>query len=897
MTSSILTTKLFIPPLRQDLLPRTHLIQKLEESTGYPLTLISASAGSGKTTALSEWVARNNHLVAWLSLDQDDNDPVQFLTYIIFSLRKIEADFGEDLLEILDSGQTESEESCLTKIINGLVEFPAESFLVFDDYHTIHNPKVHELVAFFIDHLPPQMHLIFASRVDPPWALARYRARNQLYEIRGQDLRFSTEEILEFLDRTAGLSLSLEDVSALEERTEGWVAGLQLAALSMQGHSDIPKFVKDFTGSHVFVAEYLIEEILHQQPENIESFLLRTSILDRLHAGLCEAVAACDDGKEIIDILHRANIFIIPLDHEGQWFRYHHLFADLLQSRLRQAYTQEQIAEFHARASDWFEGRDYIVEAVHHAFAARHYEKAAHLVDTHGQKMFFAERYIILRNWLDALPTDYFETHPRLEIYKLLIDLLDGTLDMFEQTLAEKEKRIKALPSSPDNDRLRRRALVNLAMFYAFQNTAKAIQVAEDTLAEIPEDDLHMRAYLFSTFYRAYGMEGDVDKASTAYRESFRLAEVTGQYEMISNTTKIRTYDLCQYGKLDEAAEYCQRIIDFGKQQKLKVFYPAGPCYVGLAGIHLERNQIGEAEEALTLGLKLCHEGAKYGLFTGYVQKIRLLQAKGQIEEALKELQLFEQTFQRREFTFLTQKVSLILAAEDLEAAREMVPYFNEILGASYYAQNLPLVAGEFFRFCLARIYLKLGDLDKVFRLLDENEPTVEAGKRMGRLMEIHMLRALALQRQNPEDVPVQAVAEMVKAIELAIDPGYCMLFVEEGPALLPLLQAVVNQPTTAKGVRQYAQKLIEAFPTDVPQPFEEAVPTAHQLVEQLTARELEVLQLIAIGDSNQVIADKLVITVRTVKKHTSNIYAKLNVSSRTQAVAYAREIGLLPID
>lgn len=894
MNPSILTTKLFIPPLRQDLLPRLRIVNKLDESTNYPLTLISASAGAGKTTALSEWSAKSENPIAWISLDENDNDPVQFLTYIIYSLRKIKGNFGQDSLEDLSAGTSESVESNMVAIINEISELPTTAFLVFDDYHTIHNDKVNELVKFFIDHLPPQIHLIFASRVDPPWPLSRYRARNQLIEIRGNDLRLNTDEIINFLIHTTGIKLSPEDAAALEERTEGWVAGLQLAALSMQGRVDVSKFVKDFTGSHLYVAEYLIEEILHQQPESIKSFLLQTSVLERFNPELCQVITEQNDGEEILKGLHRANVFIVPLDDQGHWFRYHHLFADLLKSRLKQSYSKEQIARLHLRASQWFENNNFSNEAIQHAIAARDYEKAAFLVEKHGQRMFFSERYNILRTWLAAIPKEFFHKYPRLEIYQFLIDILEGTVDMYESTLAEKEKLIKALPPSPENDRLRRRALVNLALFYAFQNTDKAIEIAEETLKEIPDDDLHMQAYLYSAFYRSYGMLGILEKASAAYRECFRLAKITEQYEMISNATKIRTYDLCQYGKLDEAADYCQQIIDIGKAQKMKVFYPAGPCYVGLAGVFMERFDLPKAEEYLKIGLDLCHQGAKYGLFTGYVQKIRLLQAKGHYEEALEELHVFEQTFQRREFTFLAQKVALLIAAKDLERTSEMVPYFQKLLGGSNYALNLPLVAKEFFMVCLARIYVTLDELEQVKPLLDKVEPTADSGLRIGRLVEINLLRAITIYLQSNGTNFPEAIPYINKALTLAIDPGYFLLILEYGPVLLPLLQAVIEQKYTSHPVRQHAQRLLQALqqPERISQIA--SVPTSAQLIEPLTDREMEVLQRIAAGDTNQEIANKLFITIRTVKKHTSNIYGKLNVNNRTQAILYAQEIGLL---
>ena len=892
MVSPVLTTKLFIPPLRPDLLPRPRLIEKLDEIAAYPLTLISASAGSGKTTLLAEWVAATQKPVAWISLDADDNDPAQFLTYLISALQTIDENFGQEVLEKLHAGQSEMLETGMIQLINELAAFPDHTFLLFDDYHTISDRQVNELVTFFIDHQPPQIHLIFASRVDPPWPLARYRARNHLHELRGQDLRFTTAEIMAFLNRTGGVTLSDREVSALEERTEGWVAGLQLAALSMQGHGDVEQFVREFTGSHVFVAEYLIEEILQQQPEDTKAFLLQTSILERLNAELCGAVSGCSDAKTVLDALHHANVFIIPLDDRGRWFRYHHLFADLLQSRLQQTYSQAEINALHGRSAAWFEDHGYYVEAVHHALAAKDDAKAAALVDKHGQQLFFGERYNTLKRWLEAVPADYFKIYPRLEIYQLLLDLLEGKLDMFEGTLIAKENLIKALPASPENDRLRRRALVNLSLFYAFQNTAKAIQIAEETLAEIPQEDLHMLAYLYSAFYRAYGMEGNVEKSAAAYRESFRLAEITGQYEMIANTTKIRTFDLCQYGRLDEAAHYCRLIIDAGEQFGPGPFFPAGPCYTGLGGIHLERNELDQAAPLLARGMSLCEKGAMYGLFTAHVQKVRLLQAQGRLQEALQALQVLEQRFQRREFTFMAQKVSLLLAAGEMTAVSELEPYLLEILGASHYAQKLPLIAAEAFKLCLVRITIAQGRTAEAEGLLEEIEATVEPGLRYGRLMEAYILRSLARNYGAADSVSPGAIDYMERALALAIEPRFVMLFLEEGPRLVPILDAVAGGRTAPQEIRQYARGLLAAFgEREQPTPASSA---ADALIEPLTPREMEVLQLIAVGNSNQEIAAKLFVSVRTVKKHAGNIYSKLNVSSRTQAVAAAREIGLL---
>jgi LuxR family maltose regulon positive regulatory protein len=473
-----------------------------------------------------------------------------------------------------------------------------------------------------------------------------------------------------------------------------------------------------------------------------------------------------------------------------------------------------------------------------------------------------------------------------------MINQSNAALDMYEDTLLEQEALIKSLPPSPENDLLRRRALLHLALSLAFQNTTKALQIAEDALAEMQPEDSVMGAYLYSTFYRAYGMEGDIEKSTPAYRECLRLSEISGQYALVANTSMIRTFDLCQYGRLDEAADYCQRIIDAGKRLKRAHFYPAGSCYIGLAGIHLERNELDKAKEYLTRGLELCRQGAPYGLFTGNEQLVRLLQAQGRLDDAVQAMHNLEQNFQRREFTLMTRKVALLLAVDDQNGLAELVPTLKGILAPGSYARQLPLIAAEAFKLSLARIYLAQGKVAEANTLLDEIQQTVAPGKRFGRLMETHVLRALGTLQDNQGIVTLPAIEEMLQALELAEGPGFIRLLVEDGQALIPLLEAVLGHTGVPIQVRQHTRKVLHAF--GEPGPTEAA---ADALIEPLTPREMEVLALIADGDSNQEIAEKLVITVRTVKKHASNILGKLNASSRTQAAAYAHQLGLLPSD
>jgi LuxR family maltose regulon positive regulatory protein len=899
MSVPILSTKFYVPPARENAVARPYLVEKLLSGPGRQgsFTLVSGPAGFGKTTLLSEFVSWLQQPVAWISLDEGDNDPIQFWTYLITACRSILEDVGESALELFNTQQSLPDDTVPTILINDLTAYDRSMVLILDDYHTIQSPSIHKGLQFLLDHLPHNLHIIVSTRTDPPWPLGRFRASNQLIEIRAQDLRFSIEEAAEFLNRTMGLNLSLEDISALEERTEGWAAGLQLAALSLQGRSDTPAFVKAFTGSHLYVAEYLLEEVLQRQPDDVREFLLKTSILKRMNSGLCEAVTGCQDGRVILQSLHRENIFVIPLDNEAKWFRYHHLFADLLSARLQQTLSTKEIAVLQLCAADWYERNGFTLEAVSHAYAASDFERAASLLDHAGQKMIFTDQYSVLKNWLDALPNEFFQVHPRLEIYRVLIDLSLGKIDMFEQTLLEKEKLIKALPKSPENDQLRLEAMVYLSAFMAHQNTSRAIQMVQESLEKISAEDQRLRASLFSTLYRAYGMEGDIEKSAPAYRESLRLAQDAGMYGLMSNITMVRAFDLCQYGKLEEAARYCQLVIDACHQSKQKIVYPAGPSYIGLAGIHLERNELDKADEYLKRGLELCQQGARYGLYTGYIQKARLHQAKGEYEEAIMTLHMLEQTIQRMDFTLTAQQVASRLAIGDVEGASSLAAPLLEILGESYYAQKLPRIAEEAFKLSLARIYLAQDEIEKANQLLDEIQATVEPGQRYGRLMEVYLLRALAFQRKEPGAVSPAARAHIEQALNLAVEPGFMMLFLEEGKALVQLLYAVVNHRPASDRCKKYARKLLQALAENGQASTAQPVATVDQLVEQLTPREMEVLLLIAAGDSNQEIAEKLVITVRTVKKHTSNIYGKLYVNNRIQAVARARELDLLPAD
>ncbi|UCC88402.1 MAG: AAA family ATPase [Anaerolineales bacterium] len=918
MSISLLSTKLYIPPAREHAIARPHLIQKLSSGVARPgsFTLVSGPAGFGKTSLLSEFVTRLQQPAAWVSLDEGDNDPIRFWTYLITACQSIQEEVGQAALELLSTPQPVPEDTVPTILINDLTRLDRSLVLVLDDYHEIQNPSIHAGLLFLLDHLPHNLHLMVSTRSDPPWPLARYRARNQLAEVRARDLRFSFEEALEFLNRTMGLNLSAQEVTALEERTEGWAAGLQLAALSMQGRSDIPAFVKAFTGSHLYVAEYLVEEVIQRQPQDVQSFLLQTSILKRMNPELCEAVTDCQDGQAILQYLHHANIFVVSLDNEGNWFRYHHLFADLLHARLRQSLPAEAIPALHRRASVWYERNGFTPEAVTHALAAKDFERVADLVEQAAHTLVFTGQVNVLRDWLEALPEASFHAHPHLTFYLFWIDILQGRADLSERATQEKQDLLKALPPSPENDRLRGELMAVECRAMALSGrTSRGIHLAQQALAYLPLDDPASRARANSALAIAHDLEGRAEEAAPAYQECFSQAMTAGDYRLAAHTTMVKGLVQCHYGRLHHAARTFQTIIDMGDRVDIasgdeagaalvknaranRLFFPAGQGHIGLGCIHLEWNDLKAAENHLKQGMELCRRGGLDGIFIGRRLMSRLRQAHGDLEGALEEIQFPKQAFQRvDDFNVATRQIQIRLAQRDVDSAWRLAAPLVEMLRGDPAAVRLPLLFLEILQAIMARVYLAQGEIGKAQGLLDRLQATAERGQRSARLIEVHLLRALAYQKQNRGSLTSDAIQSMEQALELGRPEGYVLLFLEEGPAVIPLLNAVVSHQATPDRIREYALQILDAFGRIGEPAAPRSAGEAAGLVEQLTPREMEVLALLAAGDSNQTIADKLVITLRTVKKHTGNIYGKLNASSRTQAVARARQLGLLSTD
>lgn len=877
MDAPVLTTKLYIPPQRPGLVPRPRLVERLDEGLrpGHRLTLVSASAGSGKTTLLSEWIhAPGVHRdappqVAWFSLDEEDNDPARFWAYVIAALQTVHPQLGQSVTPMLQGPQPPPARSILTPLLNEVAALPESIVLILDDYHLVVERAIHDGVAFLLEHLPWQVHLVIATRADPPLPIARLRARGQLTELRADDLRFTAEEAAAFLNDVMGLNLLPEDVAALEARTEGWISGLHLAALSMQGREDAHAFIQAFTGSHQYILEYLIEEVLSHQPEPVQRFLLQTSILDRLCAPLCDALTEGQDGADMLKRLQRDNLFIIPLDDERYWYRYHHLFGDLLRKRLGQATPSEQYSELHRRASQWHAENGLLEQAVKHAQTAGDFERIAEIAEKAAGASLLDARLTTLLRWVDTLPQDVLHAHPRLQIYRAWALYMNGHLEAAQQALEDCRQVLETLPPSPKNDALRR-TLIRLL------------------------DIIGMVAQGFM-----YGVDNKIEEAVRLCSQARDLALEDGHVFLAAQATE--GLALAQYyqGRLRASAQSCQQVIDLAAWGAAQAPLAAAG-YVELAGVHTERNDLETATSLLDQAMALCRQwGIVQTLNETYTAQSRLLQAQGDIAgawEALEKAREFSSMEGDRSmvnFRLATQQAHLNLQAGEPDKAVHWVEGTLAAFASGKRGQQLPAAFVETLQTTLARAYLAQGKAGEALAILGPLLSQAEAAGAFLHVIKVCALKALALHALGDTSA---AMTALERSLALAEPEGFVRVYLNEGAPMAALLREAA-----ARGVQaEYVNKLLDEFSVwEYERVGDSQIlphPHTQPLSEPLTPRELDVLHLISQGLSNKGIAEELFIALNTVKRHTSSIYGKLGVKSRTQAVARARELGLIPL-
>jgi LuxR family maltose regulon positive regulatory protein len=888
--SGILRTKLTRPPLRTDRVPRIRLTEQFTAGLERTLTLVCAPAGYGKTTLLGEWLtteAGRAVPVAWLSLDEDDNDPTRFLTYLVSALMGTGVVDCDDLLSLLSSPQPPSPKVLLTALLSRLETFPDRIALVLDDYHVITAVSIHEAMTFLLDHLPALLRLVITSREDPPFPLARLRARGQLAEIRADDLRFTPEEAKQFLWQMLDINLSADQIHDLDARTEGWIAGLQLAALAMKGREDVAGFISAFTGSHRFILDYLTEEVLGRQPESTRRFLLYTSLLNRLCGPLCDVLTGGSGGQATLEQIERGNLFLIPLDDVRYWYRYHHLFGDMLRRHLQQS-AATLLPDLHHRASAWLEQQGWISEAIEHALLSQDSEQAAGLIDQYGDSLWMRGEIETLVRWLKVLPEEKVQSRPRLALNYAFIFGLLGSNTETEQQVVRAERLLLADKQIPDGERtaLLGRAAASRASLAVLRGYEADVVIAagNQALAQLPETDAYWRSWAITMVGIAhYIVNGDVAEAKRWFQEAITVGEnADNRFTNMTALIHLSKLHMIQ-GRIRKAEAACERLLAYAGDAIL-----SGAGLLNRATVRYERNDLAGALEDVLEGRRILRTyPARRVPLPGYVMLGWLKHLQGEEIEARDLMRqaveiVREHDLRRTFFPVAAWQARLWLAQGELAAASQ---WANEIEPTITDDLNPAL---EFEYITLARIWMAQGRLDQAHELLARLFLAANSAKRMGRVIEICVLQALVCRLHGSKDAALEPLAY---ALSLGEPEGYVRTFVDEGLPIAALLREV-----RARGIAvEYVTNLLSAF--DHETSAKSTAPTEQGIngeFEPLSDRELEVLRLIADGASNRGIANQLVVSLGTVKKHLNNIFLKLDVHSRTQVVAVARKHHLL---
>ncbi len=903
MNPALLSTKLFFPQTRQALIPRPRLLERLQTGLRGPLTLIAAPAGSGKTTLLAQLreaippATDNLHpQIAWLSLDADDNHPARFMTYLLAALETVDPALTASAAPLLAAPELPPLEALFTALINTVSAFPHHIALILDDYHVIETPAIHQALSFLLDHLPPQLHLILLTRADPPLPLARLRARGALTEIRAGHLRFTTAEAAAFLSRSMGLTLPEETIAALESRTEGWIAGLQLAALSLQGRDaqQTRDFVAAFTGSHHYIADYLVDEVLNRQSDAVREFLLRTSILDRLCAPLCDALfSVAQPSALILRTLEHSNLFLIPLDDAHSWYRYHHLFAELLRHRLRQT-APALLPELHRRAAAWFDSAGLAIEAIEHASAAADAAEVRRLLRRYFPGWMRTESRERILRWLDHLPLEFLHAEPWLCVVYAWMVWSAGHMAATETYLDYAQRALEQLAASGalpagdmEYDALPAEILAFRALIAARRDEpAQVLAFAQEALALAPAEASTVRAIAYLGLHLVYRRSGQMDKAIEACRAGLHLAQAGEELGTKVSAFQSLGGNLLIQGRLHEAAAVYHEALRYAAAQGELQFPAYRLIRLRLADLYYQWNQLDDADAELRQGLEYADSvRSVWTMLYGRHLRCQVAWARGDLATAQQLLQEIESLTAQSGGTYYTeelrQQLLLIKTRLGLVEAWE-IPSWE----APACLQD-DVTTDALDRWILQmRALVALDRLEGVPETLAQLlEVTTARGHRFWQL-ELCILQAAVGEKQGRRTA---AVAAMLQALALAAPEGIVRPFLDSGAPVRAALQAAVPHLADIALVR-FTRTLLQAtWPGEPP-----VEPAAQPLLSPLSARELELLVLVAAGRSNQEIARQLYITVGTVKRHTANIFNKLDARNRTEAVAKARALGLL---
>jgi LuxR family transcriptional regulator, maltose regulon positive regulatory protein len=898
----LLETKLYVPRSPHGLVPRPRLGERLDRGTATKLTLVSAPAGFGKTTLLAEWLAvrraakGNEWSVAWLSLDRDDNHPRTFWTYVVAALRTVAPDLGANALALLDASQPPPIHTVLTTLVMDLEVVASEIVLVLDDYHVIDTAEVHDGIAFLLDHLPPRLHVVMVTRADPALPLARLRARGELVEARAADLRFTPDEAAAYLNGAMGLQLTASDIAVLEARTEGWIAALQLAALSLQGRVDVAGFIAGFAGDHRYVVDYLVEEVVQLQSEPVKAFLLQTSILGRLNGPLCDAITGQRGGKAMLEALDRGNLFLVPLDDQRRWYRYHHLFADVLQARLLDE-QPGRIPDLHRRASEWYEQNGEQNVAIAHALAAGDFDRAADLVERAMPAIRRDRQETMARGWLQLLPDDLIRARPVLNVSYAGAMLTSGDLEGVEARLLDAEWSLD--PTAEPDAQPRERVVVDEEAFRRLPaliavyraaialvrgDVAATIAFATRSL-DLAEGDDHLgQGAAAGLLGLAYWSTGDLDAGHRSYAACLaslrRAGHIADTFGCAIAMADIR---LAQ-GRPREAMRTYEQTLQLAVASGEPALRGMADMYVGMSEIHRERNELLAAKQHLLKSSELGeHMGLPQNAYRYRVAMSRIREAEGDLDGAIELLEDAERHYIGDFFPNVRPVPALKARVWVAQGSLgEAVAWVHE---KGLTVDDDLSYLREFEHITLARVLLAQGDdelsIHQATELLTRLLHAAEEGGRTGSVIEISALLALSHQLRGDT---LAGLVPLERALSLAEAEGYVRIFVDEGAPMLALLAAAGNHVAP-----NYVRRLLTAFGRS-----EGSRPAQPVLIEALSERELDVLRLLGTDLSGPDIARELVVSLNTVRTHTKSIYAKLAVNSRRAAVRRGEELDLL---
>jgi LuxR family maltose regulon positive regulatory protein len=896
----LLRTKLTVPPPRDQIVARPRLTQRLEDALRRKLTLLSAPPGSGKTTLLSAWLAQVGQPIAWLTLDEDDDDPIRFWTYAVAALERAYPGATGSMPALLRAPQPPTMRGPQTALLNALDATNDSIYLVLDDYHAITARAIHDALDYLLARLPPHVHLVLASRVDPPLALAQLRARDELTELRAADLRFTGEEAASFLADVMKLRLTPAQIALLEQRTEGWIAGLQLAALSLRGRDDLGAFLDRFNGDHHYIADYLAGEVIDRQPERLRAFLLCTATLDQLCGPLCDALMReGHDSEALLAELERANLFLISLDDERRWYRYHALFATALRQRLRQT-APEEIPALHQRASAWFEREGMTEPAVRHALAAGETERAAALVERVAEAYWKRGDIAALRALLDALPDAVMLARPRLCLFHAWVRLIAGRFVEGLRRLEEAEESLRAHPDADASPTLQGAlCAIKAAVARTNGDHDESNALARRTLDLTPEDETIWRSIATLSLAENAFATGDLVGARRAAAETMRLGERGGDsFGAIIATLGAASVEE-RLGHLSAAVALIRRTLE--RYQSADAPLPSAACYLltGLAALQYEWNQLDEAERLTDECLALGHSGDLFdGQYNGYFMRARIRQARGDHAGALRAIGEEERLTADGLLPSLSaataaRKARILFAQGQRAAAARWVDAMLAAPVAQKRQEAIDEGEGKRANYLVSSdtlpyLLFGLGRAEEALAILAPLIHESEATGYVDRLIPALAIQALALHALGRGEAATEALGS---ALALAEPEGYIRTFADMGDPMTSLLTSLATAPGGPPVAREYLNILLDACAADAA-PHTDAASIS--TTEALSEREREVLRLLAAGASNQDIAGTLVVSIHTVKTHVAHILAKLHAANRTEAVARAREQGLL---